>query len=100
MLNVLLSVSTHQQQRLWEDLPQIPWVWVHQAIPSVAVLELNALSFLGTMAKLTHGGLEVSVLHWAWLEKDCVFFVLSCTRQSQNHSQDLTQSLLEKLHGG
>lgn len=97
VLNVLLISSTHQQRRLRAKYSQLPLVWVHQALPSAGAVELVALSFLGTAARLPHRGLEVLALHWAWLKNDRIFFVLSCTTQSQKHMQDLTQSLLENL---
>ena len=66
----------NQRQRLRAEYPQIPLVWVHQAVPAARALELVALSLLDAAARVPHGGLEVSALHWAWLKNDLISFVL------------------------
>lgn len=61
---------------------EIPLIRLPEPFPAPRVLELIALTFLGTTAKL-----EVSAPHWAWLENEflCVFVHQAVPKMHPGH---------------
>lgn len=61
---------------------EIPLIRLPEPFPAPRVLELVALTFLGTTAKL-----EVSAPHWAWLENEflCVFVHQAVPKMHPGH---------------